>query len=106
MRAFPASRTLPRARWHASAGVALWLALSACLPAPALAEQAHRKQQPTLPASRLQYDDLTQLDVFPGHVVLTKGATLQRAARLVIRQDPEGYQYGPATGNLAFFRQK
>ncbi|MBX3612768.1 MAG: lipopolysaccharide transport periplasmic protein LptA [Burkholderiaceae bacterium] len=106
MRAFPASRTLPRARWHASAGVALWLALSACLPAPALAEKADRNKPINVEADRMQYDDLKQINVFTGNVVLTKGTILLRADRLVIRQDPEGYQYGTATGNLAFFRQK
>jgi len=106
MRAFPASLALPRSRWHASAGAALWLALSACVPAPALAEKADRNKPINVEADRMQYDDLKQINVFTGNVVLTKGTILLRADRLVIRQDPEGYQYGTATGNLAFFRQK
>jgi lipopolysaccharide export system protein LptA len=39
-------------------------------------------------------------------VVLTKGTITLRGDRLVLRQDPEGYQHGTATGRLASFRQK
>ncbi|MCO5106836.1 MAG: lipopolysaccharide transport periplasmic protein LptA [Burkholderiaceae bacterium] len=106
MRAFPAPRPLPRARLHAAARAALLLALSVGVVAPAAAEKADRNKPINVEADRMQYDDLKQINVFTGNVVLTKGTILLRADRLVIRQDPEGYQYGTATGNLAFFRQK
>ena len=60
-------------------------------------------------ADSLRYDDLQQISVFTGRVVLTKGSILIRADRLEVRQDPDGFQYGVATGSagrLAFFRQK
>ncbi|MGD9945754.1 MAG: lipopolysaccharide transport periplasmic protein LptA, partial [Burkholderiaceae bacterium] len=75
-------------------------------PLPAVAERADRNKPINVEADRMQYDDLKQINVFTGNVVLTKGTIQIRADRLVIRQDPEGYQYGTATGSLASFRQK
>ena len=60
-------------------------------------------------ADALRYDDLKQTSVFTGNVVLTKGTIVIRGARVDVRQDPEGYQFGVVTaepGKLAFFRQK
>jgi lipopolysaccharide export system protein LptA len=60
-------------------------------------------------ADSLRYDDLKQISVFSGRVVLTKGSIQIRAERLEVRQDPDGFQYGVATGTpekLAFYRQK
>ncbi len=78
----------------------------AVVASPALAERADREKPTQVEADRMQYDDLKQVNVFSGNVVLTKGTILLRADRLVVRQDPEGYQYGTATGDLARFRQK
>ena len=44
--------------------------------------------------------------MFTGNVVLTRGTLVIRADRLVMRQDPEGYQHGTAFGNPTSFRQK
>lgn len=106
MRALPVPRILPRSSRGAAVRATLLLALSASLAAPAVAEKADRNKPINVEADRMQYDDLKQVNVFSGNVVLTKGTILLRADRLVVRQDPEGYQYGTATGNLAFFRQK
>ncbi len=60
-------------------------------------------------ANALRYDDVKQLSIFTGQVVLTKGTILIRGARLEVRQDPQGNQYGVVTaepGKRAFFRQK
>ena len=60
-------------------------------------------------ADALRHDDLTQTSVFTGQVVATKGTILIRGARLQVRQDPEGYQFGLVTaepGKRAFWRQK
>jgi lipopolysaccharide export system protein LptA len=41
--------------------------------------------------------------------VVTKGSITLRGAKLEVRQDPEGYQYGTVTGTASepsFFRQK
>jgi lipopolysaccharide export system protein LptA len=57
----------------------------------------------------LRYDDLRQVSVFTGKVLMTKGTIVIRGERLEVRQDPDGYQYGLVTaapGKLAFYRQK
>lgn len=60
-------------------------------------------------ADALKYDDLKQVSVFTGKVVITKGTIQIRGGQVDVRQDPEGYQYGlvlAEPGKLAFFRQK
>jgi lipopolysaccharide export system protein LptA len=73
---------------------------------PALGERADRYKPTHVEADRMQYDDLKQVNVFTGSVVLTKGTMVLRGDKLVVRQDPEGYQHGSATGRPASFRQK
>lgn len=74
-----------------------------------VAEKADRTKPMNVEADALRYDDLKQLSVFTGNVVLTKGTILIRGARVEVRQDAQGNQYGQVTaepGKLAFFRQK
>src|SRR6478735_726746 len=86
----------------------LSLALLLCA-APAGAEKADREKPMNIEADALRYDDLKQTSVFTGNVVVTKGSIVIRGARVEVKQDPEGYQYGVVTaepGKRAFFRQK
>jgi lipopolysaccharide export system protein LptA len=96
----PVRRPLPSG---VPAAVALAIAL-VC--APSLAERADRYKPTNVEADRMQYDDLKQVTVFTGSVVMTKGTMVLRGDRVVLVQDPEGYQHGTATGKLASFRQK
>jgi lipopolysaccharide export system protein LptA len=76
---------------------------------PAGAEKADRDKPMNIEADALRYDDLKQISVFSGNVVVTKGTIVIRGARVEVRQDPEGYQFGVVTaepGKLAFYRQK
>ena len=86
------------------------LALAALFIAPGVhAEKADRNKPMNVEADSLRHDDLSQTSVFTGQVVATKGTILIRGARLQVRQDPEGYQYGVVTadpGKRAFWRQK
>jgi lipopolysaccharide export system protein LptA len=73
------------------------------------AENADRNKPMNVEADALRFDDLKQTSVFSGRVVLTKGTILIRGARIDVRQDPQGHQFGLITaepGKLAFFRQK
>ncbi|MFM1989879.1 MAG: hypothetical protein RJA99_2836 [Pseudomonadota bacterium] len=70
------------------------------------AERADRYKATNVEADRMNYDDLKQVNVFTGSVVLTKGTITLRGDRLVLQQDPEGYQYATSAGRLATFRQK
>ena len=73
------------------------------------AEKADRDKPMNIEADALRYDDQQQTSVFTGRVVLTKGTILIRGAKLDVRQDAEGYQYGLVVSEpnkQAFFRQK
>jgi lipopolysaccharide export system protein LptA len=82
------------------------IALGICLAAPAGAERADRDKPINLEADRVTIDDAKKVSVFEGNVVLTQGTMMLRADRMTVREDPQGFQYGVATGNLAYFRQK
>ena len=60
-------------------------------------------------ADRLVHDDLKQVTVFTGHVVVTKGTMVLKGERIEIKEDPQGFQFGlitPGPGARAFYRQK
>lgn len=85
--------------WLALAGVAVGIR----------AEKADRSKPMNVESDAMRYDDLKQVSVFSGNVVLTKGSILIRGTQIEVRQDPDGYQYGLVTGapgKQAFFRQK
>jgi lipopolysaccharide export system protein LptA len=85
------------------------LAALAVAAAPAGAERADRLKPMNVESDALRYDDLRQTSIFTGRVVLTKGTILIRGAKVEVKQDPEGYQFGVVTaepGKNAFYRQK
>ncbi len=87
----------------------LLLCALACASWGARAEKADRNKPMNIEADSLRHDELQQTSVFTGRVVLTKGTMVLRGARVDVRQDPEGFQYGVVTaepGKRAFFRQK
>ncbi len=84
-------------------------ALAAALVSPVHAEKADRSKPMNIEADAMRYDDLKQTSVFTGRVVATKGTIIVRGARIDVRQDPEGYQYGVVVaepGKLAYYKQK
>lgn len=87
----------------------LLLALLATLGPAAYAAKADSEQPTNIEADQMVYDDVKQINSFTGNVVLTRGSLVMRAHRLVVTQDPQGYQYATleaAQGKLATFRQK
>ena len=75
----------------------------------AQAETADRTKPMNIESDAMRYDDLKQTSVFTGNVLVTKGTIIIRGARLDVRQDPEGYQYGVVTaapGKRAYYKQK
>lgn len=73
------------------------------------AERADRDKPMNIEADALRHDELKQISVFSGNVVMTKGSIVLRGAQLEVRQDAEGYQYGVVQaepGKRAYFRQK
>lgn len=87
----------------------LLLVALAALHGAAHAEKSDRAKPMNIEADALRHDELKQTSVFTGRVVMTKGSIVLRGARLDVRQDAAGYQYGVVTaepGKRAFFRQK
>ena len=75
----------------------------------ALAEKADKDKPINLEADSAKYDDVSQIMIAEGRVLVTKGTLVLRASRLEQREDPEGNQFMVATtkvGDRVFFRQK
>ena len=83
--------------------------LAGAMAAPVWAEKADRDKPVNIEAQRMTYDDLRQVNIFEGQVVLTQGTLTILADRITVRQDPEGFQHGIADkgpDGFAYFRQK
>ncbi|KVC64537.1 lipopolysaccharide transport periplasmic protein LptA [Burkholderia stagnalis] len=73
------------------------------------AEKADQGKPINVEADNLTYDDLKQVTVATGNVVITKGTIVIKGDRVEVKQDPEGYQYATSYGSgkkHASFRQK
>jgi lipopolysaccharide export system protein LptA len=84
------------------------LALALSL-APAHAEKADRDKEADVVADHSTLDDLHQVDVLTGHVLLTKGTMRLTGDVMEHRQDERGYQYYVVTaapGELATFHER
>ncbi|MBP8928999.1 MAG: lipopolysaccharide transport periplasmic protein LptA, partial [Ottowia sp.] len=88
---------------------ALLTAALALAGACAHAERADRDKPLTIDADALRHDDQKQITLFTGRVTANKGTIAMRGARLEVRQDVQGNQFGILTadpGQRAYFRQK
>jgi len=84
-----------------------WLLLAACV--AARAETADRDKPILVEAQKGSYNDLKQVGVFSGNVIVTKGTIRVTGERVELRKDPEGYEHAVVTaanGQLARFRQR
>ncbi len=84
-------------------------ALALLASSPAWAERADRDKPMNIESDALRYEDQKQLSTFTGRVLVTKGTIVMRGARLEVRQDAAGNQFGTMfaePGKRAFFRQK
>ena len=73
------------------------------------AEKADRSKPMNVEADALRHDEQKQTSVFTGRVIVTKGSIVIRGARIEVRQDAQGNQFGLVSaepGKLAFYRQK
>jgi len=72
-------------------------------------ENADKDKPMNIEADELVHDDLKQVTVFTGHVLVTKGTIVLKGDRIEVREDPQGFQYGvitPESGKRAYYRQK
>lgn len=73
------------------------------------AEKADSDKPTNVEADQMAYDDVKQINTFSGNVILTRGSLAMRASKVVVTQDPAGFQFATlyaAPGGLATFRQK
>ncbi|MBX9794371.1 MAG: lipopolysaccharide transport periplasmic protein LptA [Burkholderiaceae bacterium] len=103
--------TLPLSHPCQVSGLRLFALLfsAAALGPVAHAEKADRLKPLNIEADNGRYDDAKQIGVFTGNVVVTKGTMSMRAAKIEVRQTPDGAQFGVATAESdkrAVFRQK
>ncbi len=85
------------------------LAAGALLCLPSWAERADRDKEANVSADHSTLDDLHQVEVLTGHVILTKGTMRLTGERMEHRQDEKGYQYYVVTAapeELATFHER
>lgn len=87
----------------------LLLMLGATIAGQVRAEKADTDKPTNVEADQMAYDDVKQINTFSGNVILTRGTLIMRAHKLIVTQDPAGYQFATLLappGGLATFRQK
>ena len=89
---------------------ALW-AQQATTGAPAAGAPAATPEEPDtlILSDTLNYDDVKKESIFTGNVIMTRGLMTLLADRLVMHEDPDGFQFGTATvgpGKLVQIRQE
>jgi lipopolysaccharide export system protein LptA len=97
---------MPRLSPLAACAVAGALALH--LP-QALAERADRDKPTQIEGDKCVTEELKQVSVCSGNVVLTRGTLRITGERMEVREDAEGYRHATVTaapGRLATFRQR
>ncbi len=88
--------------------LATGLTLAAAMAAApeAYAEKADREKEIQVLADRLTADDTRKEAVYEGNVVITQGTMRITSAKIVVREDPEGFRTFVATGAPVTFHQK
>ena len=71
----------------------LLMTLFAMVAGNAHAEKADSDKPTNVEADQMAYDDIKQVNTFTGNVILTRGTLVMRAHKLVVSQDPAGYQF-------------
>lgn len=87
----------------------LLVALCGVVATPALAEKADSTKPIEIDADKASFDDVKQIRILTGNVILKRGTLLLKAGTANMRTDPEGYDhlvFVAAPGTVATFRQK
>jgi lipopolysaccharide export system protein LptA len=96
---------MPMFRSRLSCILLAWIGLAGA----AHALQSDQAQPVRVDSDSMQYDDVKQVSVFTGNVVVTKGSLVIRAERVEVTQAPDGHDeavaYGSA-GHLATYAQQ
>lgn len=70
------------------------------------AERADKDKPIELEADSVIVDDAKKISTYMGNVILTQGTLVIRAAKLIVREDNNGFQHSTSTGNPTTFKQK
>lgn len=95
--------------WPAQRAALFCIAVFASHALPAAAERADRDKPTLIEAHQCVTEELKQISVCTGNVVLTRGTMRITGERMELKQDPEGYRQASvdaAPGRLALFRQR
>ncbi len=87
----------------------LFAALCGLVASTALAEKADSTKPIEIDADKASFDDVKQIRILTGNVILRRGTLLLKAGSANMRTDPEGYDhlvFTAAPGMVATFRQK
>jgi lipopolysaccharide export system protein LptA len=71
-----------------------------------MAEAADRDKPIELEADSVTVNDAKKISTYSGNVILTQGTLIIHAAKLIVREDKEGFQHSTSTGNPTTFKQK
>lgn len=82
------------------------LLFSYCISLNASAEAADRDKPIELEADSVIVDDAKKISTYSGNVILTQGTLIIRAAKLIVREDKNGFQHSTSTGKPTTFKQK
>lgn len=72
----------------------------------ATAENADKDKPIELEADSVIVDDAKKISTYIGNVILTQGTLVIRAAKLIVREDKNGFQHSTSTGSPTTFKQK
>ncbi|HEY0490714.1 MAG TPA: lipopolysaccharide transport periplasmic protein LptA [Telluria sp.] len=89
--------------------ILLFLAFGALVAGSAVAERADSTKPLEIEADSATFDDVKQIRILTGNVILVRGTLILKAEKATMRTDPEGYDhlvFNAAPGGLATFRQK
>ncbi|BBO59357.1 lipopolysaccharide transport periplasmic protein LptA [Mycoavidus sp. B2-EB] len=106
------SRWFPYYTWRrliAQSASVFCFGLAILLSSSAYAARAESEQPIYVQADRWTYDDLKQVNVLTGRVIVTKGALTIKGDRVILKQDPKGYQSITSYAERqerAYFRQE
>lgn len=68
--------------------------------------QADRLQATTIDANKMTYNEKSNVTVFTGNVLLTRGSLVIRGEKLTLTETPDGNQLAKVEGSPAQFKQQ
>ena len=82
------------------------LAAALLLQGTATALESDKKQPTTIDANQMSYSEKSQVNVFSGNVLLTRGSLSIRGDKLTLSENKDGSQFAKIEGSPARFKQQ